>query len=393
MERYLGVYYDFMDILIRKSTTHLAAIITAVIFLILMTVIAISGVTHAVNGKGSQSGRLITIHDRGTEKVILSQSDTIGGALKEAGIPIDSKDLVEPAVGEKLVATDYQVNIYRARPVLVVDGNIRQKIITPYQTADQITKSAGIVLYPEDKTVIDRVDDLTYGAGLQLTISRATAFVFTLYGNTTTVRTQATTISGMLSEKGIKLSQDDRVLPVQETKLIEGLAVRVWREGKQTITADEAIDFVVEKIQDADQEIGYRQVSVPGEKGTRSVTYEVIIQDGKEVSRKEIASLTVKQPKKQVEIIGAKLSFSGDFAAALAKLRSCEGGYSSWNSSGPYYGAYQFDRQTWGTVADASKYGSASPAEQDNAAYNLYLRRGWKPWPVCGAAVLPDIYR
>jgi hypothetical protein len=38
----------------------------------------------------------------------------------------------------------------------------------------------------------------------------------------------------------------------------------------------------------------------------RSASYEVTIQDGKEVSRTEIASITTKQPVKQVEIVGAK---------------------------------------------------------------------------------------
>ena len=383
-----------MNIMKNRFHRHLIAIVVAVIFLILIAVIVVSGVTRADNGDKSRTGRLITIHDRGTEKVILSQSTTIGDALKEAGIIIDGKDLVEPAINEKLIASNYQVNIYRARPVLVIDGNIRQKIVTPYQTAVQIANSAEIVLYPEDITTIDRVDNLIDGAGLQLTIDRALAFNFTLYGKTSIVRTQASTIGEMLTEKGIKLGVDDRLSLNPDTKLTEELAVRVWREGKQTITADEEIDFQIEKIQDADREIGYRQITTPGIKGMRSATYEVIIQDGNEVSRTEIASLTTKQPVKQVEIVGAKLSFSGDFAAALAKLRSCESGGNYANKNNPTYrGAYQYSYSTW-----ANKYGiydpaDASPAQQDQAARDTYVRRGWQPWPNCGAAVLPDSYR
>lgn len=301
-----------MNSLIRKSATPLVALIFGVAFLISMAVISMSNVTHADNGSESQSGRLITIHDRGVDKIILSQASTIGDALKEAGVSIDSKDLVEPAVDEKLVASDYQINIYRARPVIIIDGNIRRRIITPYQTAQQIATSAGIVLYPEDNTTIDQVDNLTEGAGLQLTIKRATPFNFTLYGKTTVARTQAETIEGMLAEKGIKLGKDDRVSLNQETKITAGLAVRVWREGKQTITVDEAVGFEVEKIQDADREVGYRQVTSLGENGTRNVTYEVTIQDGQEVARKEIASLTTKQPKNQIEIVGVKIkTFEG----------------------------------------------------------------------------------
>jgi uncharacterized protein YabE (DUF348 family) len=278
-----------------------------VLFLVAIAIVVISGVTHADNGNNSQSGRLITIYDRGIEKVILSEATTIGDALKEAGIAIDDKDAVEPAVTEKLVASDYQVNIYRARPVVIVDGNTRTKTVTPYQTALQISQSAGIKLYDEDTTNLERTDDIiAEGAGLKLTINRATPFSFTLYGKTTTVRTQGATVGEMLSEKGIILGKDDRLSLNPDTKITEMLAVRVWREGKQTITVDEPVDFDVEKIEDADREVSYLEIKAPGEKGSRNVTYEVTIQDGIEVSRIEIASITTKQPIKQVELVGIK---------------------------------------------------------------------------------------
>ena len=296
-----------MNSFIRKSATPFGAIIVATFFLILMAIIALSGVTHADNGSKNQSGRLLTIHDRGTEKVILSSAATVGDALKEAGIIIDSKDAVEPAISEKLVASDYQINIYRARPVVIIDGNTRTKVITPYQTAAQIAQSAGIELYDEDIATLGRTDDIIAdGAGLQLTINRATPFVFTLYGKTTNVRTQSVTIAEMLTEKGIKLGSDDRVSLGLDTQITEGLAVRLWREGKQTITVDESIDFEVEKIENADMSVGYREIQTAGATGLRSVSYEITIQDGVEVNRTEIASITTKQPTKQVETIGVK---------------------------------------------------------------------------------------
>jgi uncharacterized protein YabE (DUF348 family) len=383
-----------MNILKLKSITPVVALVSALIFLIFAAVLTVSGTTHAQGNNGSQTSHLITVHDRGTTKVILTKASTIGNAIAAAGIPIDKKDLVEPDVNQKLIATNYQVNIYRARPVLVIDGNIRQKIITPYQTPLQIAASAGIVVYPEDITTISRVDDLVSGAGLQMTIKRATPFEFTLYGKTSTVRTQAKTVGGMLSEKGIKLTKDDRVLPSLDTKITVGLPVQVWREGKQTITTEEPINFDIEKIQDADQPVGYVDITTPGVPGTQNVTYEIVVQNGQEISRTEIASLVIKPPVQQVEVVGAKLSFSGDFAAALAKLRACESGGNYANKNNPVYrGAYQYSYSTW-----ADKYGiydpaDATPAQQDQAARDTYVRRGWEPWPVCGAAVLPDTYR
>lgn len=293
--------------LIRKFTVPLSAIFS-VVFLVIIALILMTKVSFADNGSADQDGRLITIHDRGTEKVIVSQAMTIGDALKEADISIDAKDSVEPAVSEKLVASDYQVNIYRARPVVVVDGNTKTKVMTPYQTAAQIAENAGIKLYVEDKTTLKQTDNIiAEGAGLQLIIDRATPFSFDLYGDVKTVRTQAATIGDMLNEKSIKLGNDDRLSLNQNTPISNGMSVRLWREGKQTVTSEVTIEFETEKIQDGDRETGYKEVRTAGEKGTRTVTYEVLIQNGKEVSRTEIASLTTKEPKKQVEIIGIKV--------------------------------------------------------------------------------------
>ncbi|HEU4831008.1 MAG TPA: G5 domain-containing protein, partial [Candidatus Saccharimonadales bacterium] len=213
------------------------------------------------------------------------------------------------AATEELVASDYQVNIYRARPVIVIDGMSRQKVMTPYQTGTQIAKHAGVALYPEDTTEFERADSLaTEGVGLLLVVDRATPFEFTFYGKTTTARTQGVTVGEMLKEKGIDLNKNDRVLPDANTKLTSGMDIKVWREGKQTITVDEAVKFETEEIKDADREVGYHEVRTIGEEGSRTVTYEVVIKDGEEVSRTEIASITIKQPKKQVEIIGTKVN-------------------------------------------------------------------------------------
>ncbi len=287
---------------------------------IVLIIVTVASQVGATNATRSQKGHLLTIHDRGKQTVVLSQAATVGDALKEADVAVDKSDNIEPAASEKLVASEYQINIYRARPVIVVDGMTRQKIITPYQTANQIAASAGVTLYSEDKTTLSHTENITSeGAGLQLAIDRATSFAFTLYGKTTTARTQGETVGDMLKEKNIKLTKDDRVSPDQTTKLTEGLAVRVWREGKQTITVDEVVTFSTEKIQDGDQEIGYRAVKIPGENGSRNVTYEVVIQDGQEVARTEIATLTTKQPTSQVEIIGAKArSFGGSCSEWIA---------------------------------------------------------------------------
>ena len=117
------------------------------------------------------------------------------------------------------------------------------------------------------------------------------------------------------------------------------------------------------------------------------------MRNGQEVDRKEIQSVEIEKPSEQVEIVGAKPNFNGDFAAALAKLRACEAGGDYANKRNPSYrGAYQFGYTTWGYYGGYYDPADAPPEVQDQAARDLYVRRGWQPWPHCGSG-LPDTFR
>jgi resuscitation-promoting factor RpfB len=294
------------SLIYRSTTPRIAIIIASVIFVIGAVFVVVSRVGAQALGDSS-TGRLVTVHDRGVQTSVLTDAVTVGDALKQAGVTLNESDAVEPTIDTKLVANEYNVNVYRARPVIVIDGSTKQKVITPYQTGEQIAKSAGISLYAEDTTVLDRNNDIVSdGAGLRLTIDRSIPFAFNLYGTTSTARTQGMTVGEMLSEKGVILGTSDRVSPIESTALVEGLAVRVWREGKQTITVDEVVSYGIEQIQDGDQYIGYSVVKTPGQPGARSVTYEIVVQDGVEVGRTEIASITTTPAVNEAQIIGAK---------------------------------------------------------------------------------------
>lgn len=340
--------------------------------------------------------RLITIHDNGKDRGILTKAGTLREAFERAHIHIDQNDLVEPSIDEPLVASNYDVNIYRARPVTIVDGSIRVKVMSPYQTPSQIAKQAGVELHDEDMTDISANEDIvSEGAGVKLAIDRATPFTFIVYGKTVQAYTQEVTVGDMLKKKNVTLGRNDVLSVSTSQPITSGMTVELWRNGVQTVSEEQDVAYETEKIQDADREVGFREVKTPGEKGKRTVTFEVEMKNGQEISRKEIQSVTTQEPKKQVEVVGTKLSntFSGSFAEALARLRSCEGSYTS-NTGNGYYGAYQYDLSTWANYGGYSNASLAPPAVQDEKAWLTYQARGWQPWPSCSRSQgLQDIYR
>ena len=73
-------------------------------------------------------------------------------------------------------------------------------------------------------------------------------------------------------------------------------------------------------------------------------------------------------------------------AQDMARLRVCESGNNyAINTGNGFYGAYQFDAQTWRGLGYPGLAHQASPATQDEAAARLQSARGWGPWPGCTA--------
>ena len=341
--------------------------------------------------------RLVNIYDRGVEKTIVTKARTVHEALKLAKISIDERqDVVEPGLDSEMVAEKYNVNIFRARPITIVDGNKRLKITTAEQTPALIAKAAGLEVFTEDKTTLDKGDNIVVdGADTVMKVERASVVNFVLYGKESVVRTHAKTVDELLNDKNITLQKDDMLSVDRSARIVPGMKIELWRNGKQTVTVEEDVKFQTEKVQDANRDLGYREVKQAGENGKKNVTYEIEMKNGVEVSRKEIASVVTKESKKQIEIVGAKSSntFSGSFSEALARLRSCEGSYTS-NTGNGYYGAYQFDKRTWGKYGGYEVASDAPASVQDQKAWETYKARGWQPWPTCKIKMgLQDIYR
>jgi len=201
--------------------------------------------------KAQPSSHIITIYDGGREQSIITKASTVQKALEEFGARLDKQhDIVEPGLDTPITSNGFKINIYRARTITIVEGARRMRVNTAAQTPTQIAQAAGIVLYREDKVRFTPPEDVALdGSSLLMRITRAT---------------------------------------------------------RRTVTTEEEIDFPVEQTRDDSQPLGYRQVKQTGAKGLRKLTYKVEARDGAEVSRQQISSEIIKQPKKQIEVIGTK---------------------------------------------------------------------------------------
>lgn len=276
-------------------------------FLLLLNIFAVAGKNSAkATGQGN---KILTVFESGQKTSFKTNAKTVREALKAQKINFSKEDSVEPGLDEELTGAEYSINIYRAKPVVIEDGELKTKILTAAQTPRQIAEKADLNVHNEDKLAFEESGNILEDGSINtLKITRAKEISVDLFGKTESFRTQAKTVEDFLKEKKIVLGKDDGISIDLKTQILNGLNFRIWRNGKQTLTVEEPTDFQTETIQDANKDSEYKEIKEAGEKGTKSVTYEVEMQNGKEISRKKINETEIKAAKKQVVIVGTKTS-------------------------------------------------------------------------------------
>ena len=280
---------------------------SALVFLLLLNIFAVVGKNSAkATGQGN---KILTVFESGQKTSFKTNAKTVREALKAQKINFSKEDSVEPGLDEELTGAEYSINIYRAKPVVIEDGELKTKILTAAQTPRQIAEKAGLNVHNEDKLAFEESGNILEDGSINtLKITRAKEISVDLFGKTESFRTQAKTVEDFLKEKKIVLGKDDGISVDLKTQISNGLNFRIWRNGKQTLTIEESTDFQTETIQDTNKDSGYKEIKEAGEKGTKSVTYEVEMQNGKEISRKKINETEIKASKKQVVIVGTKVN-------------------------------------------------------------------------------------
>jgi len=368
-----------MAILSVKWNIYSKAALGAVLAtLVLILAVALSGLLHpaAAEGQISSDEHLITIYDRGVEHSLITKEDTLRKVLADEHITLDPRDIVEPNIDEKLVARQYEVNIYRARPVTIIDGTHQVRVMSAYQTPKQIAEQAGITLRDEDEETLSLPTNLvTDGASIRMVIKRATPVRLTFYGKEEVVYTQKTTVGDFLKDKGITLESKDRISLSAETVVTANMKLEIWREGTQTQTKDEVIKFKTREIKDSNHPVGYRKVQTKGANGKQTVTYKVTVKNGKIVKRKALHRVVLKKATEAVVVVGTKIQLpAGSHKDWMGKA-----GISSSNYG--YANAIFSQESGWNSAArNAAGYvglGQTSESNLSRACPN------WQSDPIC----------
>ncbi len=250
--------------------------------------------------------KVIRFHSDGKNQTIITRAKTVQEFLDRSNIQLSEGDLVEPSVASDINSEEFSINLYRARPVTVIDEKGQKTTIRSADVIPEVVASkAGFKLFPEDIVEIVEPDkSLEQGIiGTHISINRATPVKLNLFGATFDVRTHAETVADLAKERGINFDNNS-VLPAPTTKLKEGDLVFIAQPGKQLATSEEEIAFDTETIFDTGLPLTTTEVRTPGVVGKKAVVYEVL-SDG---TRKALQEIILSNPVKKVVVKGKKIT-------------------------------------------------------------------------------------
>lgn len=324
---------------------------------------------------GPSNSHVVFLFDRGKRTTLNTKAATVGDLVEKLPLKLIAEDVVEPSRDTPIVVDNFRINIYRARPVTVVDTASRTVILTAQQSPRVVAETAKLAVYAEDKVKFAPGDIDKNILGEQVVIDRATAVVLNLYGDSQTMRTRSTTVGELLKEKEIKMETGDSLQPGAETPLVANLQIFVSRMGVKITTVEESIPAPTQHVEDNRLTAGTTALRQKGTPGKKLVTYQIETTNGATTNRKVLQSVVAVQPVPRIIAVGS-VAFSGSLQDWLYKLRMCEtGGNYQANTGNSYYGAYQFLTSTWRSLNTGyDRADHAPPAVQDQAVIANTLR-------------------
>lgn len=222
---------------------------------------------HPTGPVEEEVDHFVTIYDQGKKIVeIKTSAITVREALERTKIDLADSDKVEPGLTTRIDADSFYINIYRSRPVLIIDGLNRKRLMTASSDPKTIASDAGLAVYDGDK---------------------------------------------------IEIVENNNFLEVGDLT-----TYKITRNGGRTVTIEEAIAYKEETVQDSSLANGEREVREPGEEGRKTLKYRINFIDGVEVSRVLESETVTKEPVNRVVAVGVKKSIAPEWSKCAEYARA-----------------------------------------------------------------------
>jgi uncharacterized protein YabE (DUF348 family) len=211
--------------------------------LLLLTLVGVAAMAWGF----TRAQRQVTLKINQQSMTLLTNQNTVGGVLNDAGITLAPEDIVFPALAAP-IQDNQPIAVTLARPVQVkADGDTIARRTQGKTIADAL-RDANITLKPRDRVLIGGlvvqptaplpVAEEDDPPQLQISVQRAVPIEVNDNGALTTLYTTAPTLGEALRQAGLVVYLGDAVTPGLGTPVSPGWQVYINRSRAATINVD-----------------------------------------------------------------------------------------------------------------------------------------------------------
>lgn len=234
---------------------------------------------------------------------VYTHASTVGEVLEERGIDVNDHDYIEPSENTAISEAMNIVYIPAQQVYVTIDGQ-EKEVWTIAGTVQELMNELEIEVNEHD--VIE--PPLSEAVASEMSVTYEQSFLVTLTsdGEEKEIWTTSTTVADFLEREDITLGELDRVEPSVEDYINDSMEVNVVRVEKVTDVVEETVDFATVRRNDSSLEQGRERVVQSGQNGQLKKHYEVIYEDGEEVSRELVKEEKVQDSEDRIVAVGTK---------------------------------------------------------------------------------------
>lgn len=335
----------------------------------------------------------VTIDVNGQQMDLVTMSNSVEGALKQAGIKIGPDDLIVPSPSERLTRTE-SIKVRSAKSVAVVVDGQEKTIKSTALTVDELVSEIGSEIggVNEGDLLSKGRDTVIPADGMKLDITRPKVVSINDGGDVTYTQMAASNVGDLLRRRNINLNPEDVVTPSITSPVKAGMDVRIDRVRTDQVRETVPFEAPANYKDDATVFEGDEVVEEAGTPGSKEVKRSIRIVNGKEESNTVTSEKEVTPAKPATIKRGTKAKSSAPSVAngsVWDSLAQCEAG-GNWaiNTGNGFSGGLQFTPSTWlayGGGQYAPQAHLATREQQIAVASKVQAGQGWGAWPACTA--------
>jgi resuscitation-promoting factor RpfB len=368
--------------------SRLAQLSRSRVALAVLSAVVVASVAGTTVGYAALSKDVtLTLDGRTTE--VSAIGATVGDVLAAEGITVTDKDLVAPAVDEK-VSDGSAIAVQFGRPLeLSVDGHSH----TYWVNSTSVASALGEIGRRFDGADLSTSRSSSIGrSGLKLDVVTPKVLRIKIGAQQLKKhKVAALTVADVLASMDVEVGKHDKVKPSLDTEIASGDTVVVTdiRIATRQVSR-EVVDAPVIEREDPTMFEGDEEVVQAGKDGVRDVTYRLRFVNGELVARKVLEASVQVKAVPQIVKVGTKEQPTSNFADGSTvwdALARCESG-GNWaiNTGNGYYGGLQFNLGTWRAYGGTGYPHQASRETQIAVATRLRdATGGYGSWPGCAA--------